>query len=234
MSVVDSRVLRALCVAGVGVVASGASGAMFTFSDPSGLSAEVEVTLGAGGTSLDFRIRNTSTAVPMGFDESDQLLTGVSFILPMGVTLTGGSAVVGPSSASVNFDGGSAGPGDNIGGEWGWGNTTTSGSLGNAISGNTSGMTAFGGPNLDGPSNLNGPQGGLVSASEPVPLSGLGAIKDEILVTVTLNQALADLGFLSNGLQVEYGSDAAFLYIPTPGAGAILALSGLVAARRRR
>lgn len=231
MSCFVPRTVGALCAV---AVASSASAALFNLSDPSGLSAEVEIDLGAGGTSLDIRIRNTSTGVPMGFSNSDQLLTGVSFILDAGVELTGGSAVVGPTSMSLNFDGGSAGPGDNIGGEWGWGNTVTSGSLGNAISGNTSGMTAFGGPNLDGPPNLNGPQGGLISAAEPVALGGLGAIQDEIVVNVTLNQAIADLSFLSNGLQVEYGSDAAFLYVPAPATGTLFAGAFFAAARRRR
>ncbi|MHC4610775.1 MAG: hypothetical protein ACYS7M_10565, partial [Planctomycetota bacterium] len=60
-----------------------------------------------------------------------------------------------------------------------------------------------------------------------VPLGGLGAIQDEIIATLTLDSALANLDFLDENLvRVEFGSNAAFITIPAPGA-ALLAMIGL-------
>jgi len=225
----------------LGFCAMTAQGAVVQFSDASGLAAEAEFTLLAGGTQLQVRLRNTSTDVPAGFDAADQLLTGISFDLGApglnagDPTITGGSIVTGADSYSINFSVMNVGANADVGGEWGFGNSAVSGNLFNFISGNAAGTTAFGGPNLDGPVNLNGPQAGLVSAVMPVPLSGMGAIQDEVVATLNLSQAIADLSFLSNGVQVEFGSDAAFISVPTPGAaGAMLAVMGVVGMRRRR
>ena len=54
------------------------AGTVIFFSDPSGLSAEAEFTM-LNPTTLEVRLRNTSTGVPFGFDEADQLLTGISW-----------------------------------------------------------------------------------------------------------------------------------------------------------
>jgi hypothetical protein len=167
-----------------------------------------------------------------------QLLTSVSFDLgapgqngadPL---ITGGSVVIGPASASVNFDTGSYAAGSDVSGEYGYGNGGTTGLYPNFVSSNNAGATSFGGPNLDGPAGLDGPQCGLVANPAIVPLGGLGAIQDEIIATITLSGAIADLGFLSNGVIVEFGSDAAFL--PEPATlGALLVGLGAMALRRR-
>jgi hypothetical protein len=215
-------------------------GFVFSFSDPSGLSAEAEFTL-LNATTLQIRLRNTSTGVPVGFSNSDQILTGLSWdfgapgINPGDITITGGSAVIGPSSASVNFSTGAYGAGTDIGGEWGFGNSGISGLLANAISGNQSGMTAFGGANLDGPAVLDGPQGGLISSAFSLDLGGLGAIENEIVATLTLSGAITEAQLFNdlsaNGIIIEFGSDAAF--IPAPGALALLGLAALGRRRRR-
>lgn len=220
-------------------LAAPVSAELIMFSDPSGLAGEAELTLLGLGDEIEIRLRNTSTGVPGDFEAADQLLTSLSFDLgaPGDVagdpSITGGSAITGPNSSSVNFSVMNVGPGEDIGGEWGFGNGGATGLLGNFITGNTSGASAFGGMNLDGPAGLNGPQAGLL-ASEFVPLGGIGAIQDEIIVTISLDQAIADLSFLDNGAIIEFGSDAAFVsVVPAPGALAVLG-AGLLTRRRRR
>lgn len=213
---------------------------LIIFTNPDGLSAEAEFTMLDPNT-LEIRLKNTSTGVPLGFSNSDQLLTGISFDFgamgnnPGDPVILSGTAVIGASSFSVNFSEGSFGPGTNIGGEWGFGNTGGTGVLLNVVSGNQSMITAFGGPNLDNPLNLDGPQAGLVSSAFSVPLGGLGAIQDEILITLSVAPPMTDLSFLlANGVTVEYGSDAAFITVPAPASAALLGGVALAARRRRR
>lgn len=215
------------------------AGDLFILSDPSGLSAEVEFTL-LNPTTLEVRVQNTSTGAPMGFDSADQLLTGVSWDTgDLGINLgdpeiVGGSIVIGPTSSSLNFDTGAYGPGTNVGGEWGYGNMDGSGGLPNMISGNTAQVTAFGGPNLDGPASIDGPQAGLVASPEVVGLGGLGAIQDEVIATLTISEPLSDLQFLyDHFVRVEFGSDAAFLETPEPTTIVLLGAGALALLRRR-
>ena len=234
--------VRALSFA-LGACAIGASSAsadIINFSHASGLSASAEFTM-LNATTVRIRLTNTSTGVPMGFDSSDQLLTGITWDAGMpGINATdpmilGGTAVIGVTSQSLNFSTGSYGPGTNVGGEWGYGNNDGSGGLPNMVSGNIAGITAFGGPNLDGPAGLNGPQAGLVANPILVPLGGLGAIQNEIVVEITLNQSISGLSdLLGNGAQVEFGSDAAFIFVPAPASLTLVGLGALATIRRRR
>lgn len=245
------RVLTSSIVSGLSIFAASAISApaahatIIYFSDPSGLSAQADFQI-VNPTTLQISLRNTSTGVPGGFNNAMQLLTGLSwdFGAPgnnaSDVKITGGTIVIGATSHSVNFDTGNYGPGTNVGGEWGYGNGGGGAALlPNLISGNSSGTTAFGGPNLDGPVSLNGPQAGLVSATPPVALGGLGAIQDEVVATLNLNGPLADLGFLTaNGVRIEFGSDALYLdgtqNAPAPGAAPLLLAMMALGRRRRR
>jgi hypothetical protein len=211
-----------------------------TASDPSGLSAEAQFTI-TSPTTLTIRLRNTSTGVPSGFSNSDQLLTGVSWDFgapgsnPGEPAITGGVVRVGPSSTTINFSTGTYGPNADISGEWGYGNAGSGLAFQNFISTLTAGSTAFPGANLDGPSNLNGPQGGLLSSTPLVSIGGLGVVRDEIIASVTLSSPITNLNFItSNLVRFEFGSDARFVTTPTPGAAALLAAAGLVASKRRR
>lgn len=239
--------MRAQCV-GVGAVtlvllgsfSSVSSGALVSVSDPSGLAAQAEFSL-VNATTLQVRLRNTSTGVPQGFSNSDQLLTGVSWDFGLvgsragEASITSGTVVIGASSQSVNFSGGALGPGADVSGEWGFGNGGSGLAFTNFISALQAGSTPFGGTNRDGPSNLSGPQGGLVASPAIIPVGGLGAIQNEIVATLTLSQPLNNLDFITaNQVRFEFGSDAAFLTVPGPGSAALLALGGLFALRRRR
>ncbi len=225
-----------LVAAVLGIAVGNASAHFIIFSDSSGLSATADFSL-INSDELKIVLTNTSTGVPAGFDNSAQLLTGISFDLG-GPGITGGSVVIGPNAAdiSINFDNvvSQLGNGDDVSSEWGYGNNvTTTGMLVNMVSATTSQMTAFSsGPNLDGPAGLDGPQGGLLANPGIIALGGLGAIQNSVVITLNLNSDLSDLGFLENGVIVEYGSDAAF--VPEPTTVALLVLGSISLIRRRR
>lgn len=197
------------------------------FSDPSGLAAEAEFSL-LSSTMLEIRLRNTSTGVPAGFDSADQLLTSISWDFgEIGINgsdpqITSGVVRIGMASQTLNFSTGIYNAHEDVSGEFGFGNGGTTGLKPNYVSAMAAGTTPFGGPNLDGPANLDGPQGGLVANPPVVSLGGLGAIQDEVVMTVTVSTAIADLGFLNNQVTVEFGSDAAFLTVPEPSSLALL------------
>lgn len=231
------------CVVGLLALVSLAStsqGVTIFGSAAGGLSAEAEFTL-ENSTTLKVRLRNTSTGVPSGFTSSDQLLTSVAwdFGAPgsnaLDVTIIGGTVLIGPTSQALNFSAGAFGANANVSGEWGYGNSAQSGLLTNFLTALQAGSTAFSATNLDGPSNLDGPQGGLVSSSMPVSLGGLGAIRNEIVATLTLSGPISNLSFLNtNQVRFEFGSDAAFITVPAPSALAMLAPVALLGRRRRR
>jgi len=204
--------------------------------DPNGLMARAVFQLDtAAPGELIIELTNTSTGVPPGFDSAAQLLTGISFDLGLpgvndvDLAIIGGNVVVAAGARSINFDKVAAqlGPGDDLGGEWGFGNKGTTEFLPNYISTLQGGTTAFGGNNLDGPTNLSGPQGGIATDPPLVAIGGLGAVADSVIITLILDGPLADLNFLdSNGVRAEFGSDAAFL-IPEPGILSLLILGAL-------
>jgi len=238
MSRKSQRAVGALLVAGVMCAAGSANAQLYTFSTVDGLSGEAEFTL-VNPTTVGIRLKNTSTGVPVWFDNADQLMTGISWdsgaagVVAGDPIITGGSVLIGPTSMSLNFSTGAYGPGTDVSGEYGYGNNDGSGAMYNMVSATTAGVTPFGGANLDDPISIDGPQAGLVAGPVLVPLGGLGAIQDEILITITLDQAIASLGVLTDrGVRVEFGSDAAFVDFPAPGTLALLGLAGCW--RRRR
>ena len=207
--------------------------------DLCGLSAQATFTL-TSPTVLTIELTNTSTGVPTGFDNSDQILTGLSFDLG-GPTITAGTVIIGPGSRSINFSEitQQLGPGDDVSCEWGYGNIGSTNMMLNMVSTNTSHMTRFdeSDNNLDGPDILDGPQGGLValdSDDKPlIDLGGLGAIGDSIIITLTLSDGLTNYDFLNNGVIAEFGSDAAFL-VPEPATIILLGLGTMVLLKKRK
>ena len=237
-----SAFVALVCGAFLLLARTSGAGEIFMFSDASGLTAEAEFTL-LNPMTLEIRLKNLSSGVPAGFDSADQLLTGISFdIGAQGVgdpEITGGSVKIGPTSQSVNFDQvmSQLGPGEDVTGEYGYGNSGGSGALTNFVSAHIAHGTPFGGTNLDGPLNLSGPQGGLIANPIPMSIGGLGAIQNEVIITVTLDSTLANLDFLAaNGVRFEFGSDAAFFTIPEPQSFVLfgLGVAGLLAYSRRR
>ncbi len=243
------RFWTTLIVAGLYFVTAPTAQAVLVFSDPSGLAAEAEFTM-LNPTTLKIRLRNTSTGVPDGFDEAMQILTTISWDFgQIGIhvddpQIIGGTVVIGPTSQSVNFNANGPpppqnfGPGTDVSGEYGFGNTGNTGALINSLSGNTAHVAALSDANLDGPSNLSGPQAGLVADPPLIALGGLGVIQYEIIATLNLSKPVAqadvlgDLGFA----RVEFGSDAAFIDAPEPAslALALWSLLMLTAFGRRR
>ena len=214
-----------------------ALGDPYIFSHPSGLSAEVEFTL-VDSLTLQVRAKNTSTGAPAGFDSADQILTGISwdFGEPGWIgdpEITDGTVVIGPSGMSLNFKI-QGGPvveypaGYDVSGEYGYGNQDGTGLLTNFITATTANATRFPGANLDAGDIIDGPQAGMVANSPIVGLGGLGAIQDEIIATLTLSEPITEQEILGElGLvRVEFGSDAAFITVPAPGA-ALLGVIGL-------
>jgi hypothetical protein len=243
MRVATIRFLGAALGAFLASAGSVHAGTIFLFSDPSGLSAEAEFT--ASGTTLTIRLKNTSTGAPGLFSNSDQILTGISWDFGQvgfngDPTITGGSVAIGSSSASLNFDNIGAppqlGPGADVSGEYGYGNMDGTGALTNFVSANTAAATPFGGANLDGPASIDGPQGGLVASPEVIGLGGLGAIQDEIDITLTLSEAVLQQDILGElgQVRVEFGSDAAFITVPEPGSLVCLCLGASILLGRRR
>ena len=210
-----------------------------------GLSAKVIFTLDTESpTGLKIELFNTSTGVPAGFDNSDQLLTGISFDFGHpgfngDAAIVGGTVVIGPGGQSYNFNNlGDGVPqlvgGDDISGEWGYGNFDGSGMLTNFVSGNKSGATRFGTVNLDGPDNIDGPQGGICTNPPTVPLGGLGSVGNSVVINITVDSALTNLDFLrENGVMAEFGSDAAFV-VPEPATVFLLGLGMLMLGRKKR
>lgn len=222
------------------MVASPALATPIILSDSIGLAAEVEFTI-LSPTLLQVRVRNISPDVPHSFSGADQILTVVSwdFGLPgknaSDPRIIGGSAQIGPDSKSINFSKGKYGPGKDIGGEWGYSNEGSSGSLINSIGTNASGTVPFGGPNLDGWKYLGGPSGGLVTDPLQVCLGNESGIQDEIFATLKLSQPITSLSEVTaNGVRVEFGCNAAFITVPEPASLCLLAIGALWHFGRRK
>jgi len=224
----------------IGIMANSASAVitseLFDLVDPSGLGARVIFTLdSASPTKLTIKLINISTALPAGFDNADQLLTGVSWDFGQAVGATGGTVIIGSGGYSINFDQISSqlGAGADVTGEWGYGNSGGTGMLTNSVSTMIAQVTAFGGTNLDGPVNLDGPQGGIATDAPLVGLEGLGAVAGSVIITLMLDTSLDNLGFLEeNGVIAEFGSDAAF--VPEPATVALLGFGALLLRRKKK
>ncbi|MFC1676483.1 XDD4 family exosortase-dependent surface protein [Planctomycetota bacterium] len=183
-------------------------------------------------TELKIKLFNTSTSLPGGFDNGAQILTTISFDLAeLGYDehpqIIDGSVVIGDGGYSVNFDNVAQQllSGADVTGEWGYGNNYGNSMLTNFVTATRSGATAFGGPNLDGPGNLDGPQAGIVTKPPLVGMGGLGAIANSVAITLMLDREIYDLDFVRQNLvMVEFGSDAAFLTTPEPATIVMLGL----------
>lgn len=213
-----------------------------TFDNGEGLSATATLEQ-TGDRELKVTLQNTSTALPaeLDGDTSNQFLTSISFDLGDDVDIISGSAVLGTGAQTVNFDqiATQLFEGADVSGEWGYSNKGDKINLArNVITAMQSQSTKFGGANLDSTSNLNGPQGGLVSTPPVMDLGGLGGIQGPVVFTVNTNRDF-DLGSVNlSTARVEYGSDAAFVGgpstsntpVPEPATLALLGIGGFALA----
>jgi hypothetical protein len=112
-------------VAALLVGASANADLIWNWSSGDGLAATAQVSQ-IGNRTIQITLENVSMAMPewMPADTSNQLLTSVSFDLPEGVMIIGGSAMLGIGAATVNFDNIDVqlSAGDDVSGEWGFGN----------------------------------------------------------------------------------------------------------------
>lgn len=222
---------------------TGAQTSVVHFSEPSGLSARAKFELVNAGNTLVVTLCNTSTALPPGFTSVDQLLSSLSFDLgapgvnPSDPAIANGFVRTGSSSASLNFSLTPVGPDTDVSGEYGYGNAGAPGLLPNFVTSRDLGGVPFGPENLDGDPALAGPEAGLVPAVLALALNGEGAIQDEIVLELNLDQTLPDLSFLADGgVQVGFGTDVATLTndcdhdsysVVTPDAGGLNAPNSL-------
>jgi len=234
---------RVILTAGVviGVLALSAAGVhAFTIilGGPQGYSARIVVTQVASNQ-LKILVTNTTTLgmsvpLPSGVSGSCpqmvtssiaaacRLLTSFGWAYnAISQSITGGSAKI--ATGSVGF-GDPAGPppaqtyaaGTVWSAEWGFGNNAPMDGTGplDFISTNESHMTQFAtGPNRDGPTGLDGPQGGLLSRVF-TSADGLGYVQDtlEFLVNYSASLTAEDLLALEKATWwVEFGSSGYFL-----------------------
>lgn len=184
------------------------------FSDGAGLSAEIHVALKNGGSRLVVTVRNHSEAEPIGQWSADRCLTGFSFdfgapgLDPSDPQIVGGSARTGPASRSVNFDLVSVGSLADVSGEYGFANDGGGALMPNLVSTLSLRATPFGGPNLDGPVELDGPAAGLLPLGlVAVPVGSEGVLQGTLVVELDLDRPLSSLSFLdANPSMVEFGS----------------------------
>ncbi len=201
------------------------------------------VNMSVSGSTLTIVLRNTSTATgatPGSFN----LLTGVGFNLPTGVTIGSGSAALTAGSTGVNWN--SAVLGNNVSQEWGYDNNVTSGpfqdvttlDVNTAVSAMTSSSDSkFQAGQLLPPEVLNGPEMGLLSAAVSTSeAGGLYAITDSVTISVNLSGSYGGdlLAFIqANPVVLSFASPNA---VPEGGSTAImlgLALLGFGGLRRK-
>jgi hypothetical protein len=230
---------RVVLTAGVvmGVLALSALAAhAFTIilGGPTGYSARIEVTQ-VGPNQLKILVQNTTTLglsapLPSGVSRrcsqsvTSSIAAACRLLASFGYTpnaisqsITGGSAKIANGSAGrgdqspFNYS-----VGDDWSAEWGFGNNAPMDGTGNLdfLSTNRAHMTQFAtSPNRDGPRDLDGPQGGLLSNAFS-DAGGLGFVKDtlEFLVNYSAELTTADLEALQNATWwVEFGSSGYFL-----------------------
>lgn len=237
--------IRSLAALGAAAVVAGAAAApagMIRTATIGELAASADFVV--DGTTLRVRLSNISSAdvtIPA------HILTGMFFDIEGGpVSLTPVSAMLAEgSSVYYGPDGGG-----NLSGEWAYRSALVGAPWGSAYGISSSGLGLFGppdlfpGPNLEGPLSPDGLNYGITSMGDNLSsgnaavTGGFPLIRHEVVFTLAGLPANFDLERITN-VSFQYGTSLSEPNVPTfeipaPGAGALLALGGLVAACRRR
>lgn len=236
----------ALCAAGITCLAAGSASAGVVWSAVSG-SKSASADFSVSGGQLTIVLSNDSMAdagVPT------DILTGVYFDIPgsplslgkVSVTVASGSAaLVGGTGAAAPTDAGSV-----VGGEYGYKGGLVGAPHGAKYGISSSGLGLFGGgdlfpgSNLEGPGSPDGIQYGITTKGDNL-LTGNGGITGTGLIKYAVVIVLNNAGNLNpssiTNVSFQYGTDLSEPNLqgsPTPGAIALIGISGLVASRRRR
>lgn len=213
--------------------------------DSSVLAGSVDMTFSSGV--LTVVLTNTSTGVTNG-DASTNLLTGIGFNLPSGVSIGSGSVAVTSGSSGVNWSGTG---GDDVSGEWGYDNDPLdSGPFQNpaitasSVNTATTAMVAsssdkFSSTPLFNPATLDGPEFGLLSGSvADSTAGGLYAVQDSVTLSLNLSGSYSGdlVQFIDgNDVVLSWGSPNSST-VPEPATMAVIGagLVGLGVLRRRR
>jgi hypothetical protein len=192
------------------------------FDAGNGLSASADFDV--SGSTLTVLLSNTSTP-PLGNqnDGSAMVLSSLSFDLPTGVTIIGGSARLAPGSSVVKSTKTSAWVVQdgtfNLNEQYGYSNTGVGNDGGASLPNATNALTSHnnGGNSVIAFGGSRGlPGGGLNWGLVPNDSQDIGNnaffVQNSILLTLALSQPLTDLSFLADGSYVEFGSD--HLYVP--------------------
>lgn len=236
----------ALCAVGVLALAAGSASAGVVWNASAGTRAASADFSSAAGQ-LKIILSNDALGDAM---MPDQMLTGVFFDIAgaplalsrISVTIAAGSgAFIGVAGGPAPTD-----PGDSVGGEWAY-NSGIAGPHGADYGVSSSGLGLFGpgdrfaGNNLQGPASPDGVQYGITNAGDNIltgngGLNGEGLIKHAVVIILDGVGPNFDLSSIGN-VSFQYGtglSEPNLPGAPTPGAMALLGISGLLVSRRRR
>lgn len=239
--------LKTCALAASAMSLSTASASVLWTGSAGNLAAQAEFSV--SGNNLVINLTNSSTtlvAVPA------DVLTGLYFdIRGTPFALSPASAFLSPGSIVMNGTSTITTPGGDVGGAFaykhapaGLGGITSVAQqhgIGSAGLGLFGPAEVFPGPNVDGDPGVDGLDYGLVTANHlgtngNTPVRTRNLIKNSVTLTLAGLPAEFDLNRIGN-VTFQYGTSLTEPQVPgtpTPGTTALMALGGLVAARRRR
>lgn len=234
----------------LGLMAPGTANAdsiLFTGSGPGvdGVTLNASALFDITGTALTITLTNTGDTSGSGQDVPGNALTGVLFNLPDAFTLAPVSATI-AAGALVQPAQCSIGPCDatttDVGGEFRYGTSAADGPFpdsadrGVASAGYIGGAANFGGPNLDNPATVDGPNFSIIGPGPFNPNGGLlePLIQGQVVLALTISGGTLTTSDISN-VSFQYGTSFDEPRIPEPAMLLLLGPAlGALAHRLRR